>query len=366
MLTGLLLLAALRARATAAPPSPPPPPPPAGPTVGSIVYLPTGNGAVCLDGSPAALYVAPNAETRKVLLFQEGGGWCGPGENCRERALTPLGSSATYPPTMGLSGGYLSADAAENPLLWNWTKVILMYCDGSSQTGDLDSPVRVGNQTIFYRGHRILLAAQAYLSATALAGATDVIVAGCSAGGLSAFLHADEWAAALPSARVTALPDSGFFLDYNSTKNGGYGGLMRLVAGAMNSTLPAACVAANPGDPAACIFAETVSRTLATPTFALQGKYDSWQLVGDAGIPQNDTVGVNEWGAMLSARIGATLLAQPRHGAFLDSCLHHCGGFDSFKVDSFTQATAHAAWYARGARALYNQSETYPCAACCG
>lgn len=70
---------------------------------------------------------------------------------------------------------------------------------------------------------------------------------------------------------------------------------------------------------------------------------------------------------MLSARMNASLLAQPQHGAFLDSCLHHCGGFDAFTVDGFTQATAHAAWYAGAAprRALYNQSEAYPCTACC-
>lgn len=252
------------------------------------------------------------------------------------------------------------------PPAQNWTKVYLKYCDGSSQTGDVAAPVPVGNATIFYRGHRILRAFLDYLSSTWLAGATDVVVSGCSAGGLSTYLHADEWAAALPApTRVTALPDSGFFLNYNHTPGGGYGALMRSIVAAMNASLPSACVAAHPADPASCIFAEVVSSTLATPTFALQGKYDSWQLVGDADIPTNDTAGVNAWGGLLSARIGATLLAQPQHGAFLDSCLHHCGGFDAFLVDGFTQATAHAAWYAGGARRLYNQTESYPCAACC-
>ncbi len=140
---------------------------------------------------------------------------------------------------------------------------------------------------------------------------------------------------------------------------------MRWVATGMNAQLPAACVAANAADPAACIFAETVAATLATPTFALQGKYDSWQIGNDAHANVNATGAINAWGAMLSERIGASLLAQPQHGAFLDSCYHHCGGFDNFHVDGFTQATAHAAWYARGARALYNQSASYPCKACC-
>ena len=140
---------------------------------------------------------------------------------------------------------------------------------------------------------------------------------------------------------------------------------MRQVAAEMNASLAPACLAANAADPYSCIFAEVAAASLTTPTFALQGKYDSWQLKGDVDLPANDTAGVNAWGALVSARLRASLLAAPQHGAFLDSCLHHCGGFDAFTVDGFTQATAHAAWYAGQARALYNQTEGYPCAACC-
>ena len=359
--TAFLLLGNLLAlRVYAAPP----------PSVGTITFLrdaARSEGAVCLDGSPSAYYTAPGTEEGKVYIHAEGGGWCAPGLNCLQRASSPLGSSTSYPPTMTFQGGYLSNDPTQNPLMHSWTKVYLKYCDGSSQTSNLEAPSPVGNSTIFYRGHRILLAMQAQLKATVLAAATDVVISGCSAGGLSTFLHADEWRAALPpSTRVTALPDSGYFLNHNETTNGGYGGLMRLIVREMNSTLPAACIAANSGDPAACIFAETVAATLATPTFALQGKYDAWQVgPGDAGLSVNDTAGVNAWGALLSSRMRATLLMQPQHGAFLDSCFHHCGGFDAFLVDGFTQATAHAAWYGGGARRLFNQSEAYPCAACC-
>ena len=342
-----------------------------GASVGNITFLKDAarsSGAVCLDGTPAAFYLAPGAEPGKVYIHQEGGGWCAPGQNCLQRATTPLGSSKTYPPTMGFHGGYLSDDPAQNPLMANWTKVYVKYCDGSSQTSNVDAPVPVGPFIIFYRGHRILKAVQDYLTTTALANATEVVISGCSAGGLSTYLHADSWRAALPpTVRVTALPDSGFFLAYNRSATGyNYGSLMRLIVQQMNSSLPKNCLAANPHDPASCIFAETISSTLETPTFALQGKYDAWQIEGgDAKLPLNDTVDINAWGAMLSARMNTTLLSQPQHGAFLDSCLHHCGGFDAFHVDGYTQATAHAAWYAGGARSLFNQTQSYPCAACC-
>jgi hypothetical protein len=140
--------------------------------------------------------------------------------------------------------------------------------------------VTVGTNTIYYRGHRILRANIAALKARGLDAADEVVVSGCSAGGLATFLHADEWGAALPTAKVTALPDSGFFLDFNASSAGSrlpYGQLMRWVCTAMNSTggLPTACVAANPSDPCRCIFAEHVVATAKVPLFPLQSKYDS-------------------------------------------------------------------------------------------
>ena len=76
---------------------------------------------------------------------------------------------------------------------------------GGSQTGDLTEAVVVGTDTIYYRGHRILRAMIPYVLANeGVADATDVVISGCSAGGLSTFLHADEWQAALqPSVKVS-------------------------------------------------------------------------------------------------------------------------------------------------------------------
>ncbi len=179
----------------------------------------------------------------------------------------------------------------------------------------------VSGTNIYYRGHRILKAMIPAVSAAVnLQSATDVIISGCSAGGLATYLHADEWAAALPpTTKVAALPDSGFFLDYNATENGGYGNLMRWVFSAMNSTngVPAACRAANPDDPAKCIFAEHVAPTLKTPFFPLQSEYDSWQVGND--LDNKTDSAINAYGAMLTQRLQDNLLStNPQNGAFLD------------------------------------------------
>jgi len=64
------------------------------------------------------------------------------------------------------------------------------------------------------RGHRILQQTLKQLAlANGLAAASEVLVSGDSAGGLSTFLHVDEVAAFFPKARVSGLPDSGFFVD---------------------------------------------------------------------------------------------------------------------------------------------------------
>ena len=108
---------------------------------------------------------------------------------------------------MNLGGGYFSNDPAQNPQMWNWTKIYLPYCDGGSQTGDVAAPIPIpGHDPIFFRGHRILRAVQSALMQTwGLGAATDVVISGCSAGGLSVFLHADYVRAQLPpSLRFTA------------------------------------------------------------------------------------------------------------------------------------------------------------------
>ena len=87
------------------------------------------------------------------------------------------------------------------------------YCDGGSQTGNVSDAVPVpGGGQVYYRGARIVRALIAELIANTtvnLGAATDVVISGCSAGGLSTFLHAPKWQAALPAAKVVAMPDSG-------------------------------------------------------------------------------------------------------------------------------------------------------------
>jgi hypothetical protein len=67
----------------------------------------------------------------------------------------------------------------------------------------------MGNDTLWFRGKHILKAMQSdLLKNRGLDKSTDVVISGCSAGGLATFLHVDNWAGVLktaaPQAKVRA------------------------------------------------------------------------------------------------------------------------------------------------------------------
>jgi hypothetical protein len=94
--------------------------------------------------------------------------------------------------------------------------VVLWYCDGASFTGDATKGYTdpATNKTIWFRGKRVLDAIlDTLLTDHGLDQATEVLLSGGSAGGLSTYIHADHVASRLPSTvtKYKAAPNSGFF-----------------------------------------------------------------------------------------------------------------------------------------------------------
>jgi hypothetical protein len=75
------------------------------------------------------------------------------------------------------------------------------------------------NQTLHFRGRAILDALLEDLRINqGLADASEVVVSGSSAGGLTVYLHLDAIAAAFgTNTRVVGMVDAGYFLDANTT-----------------------------------------------------------------------------------------------------------------------------------------------------
>jgi len=339
------------------------------------------DGAVCLDGTPGAYYFRAGSDSTKWYIHHQGGGWCESPEDCLDRSTTDLGSSSKYPATASLGGGYFSQDPAVNPMMSEWNAVFIRYCDGGSFSGNNASTLSVGGKELHMRGHHILRAVMADLFANrGLTQATDVVISGCSAGGLATYLHTDEWRQAIQSsAKVVGLPDSGFFLDVQeptvasgvgSTVPGNYHDGLRWVYSVMNATsgVNQACIAAHKptGDDWMCMFAEHTAPHISTPIFALQSKYDKWQaghVLGQNTIPLMNAMGRN-----ITGRLEQNLInSSPVHGAFLDGCYHHCGEWgEILPIDGDEQSTAFLKFYYNiTTQRFWNQDVAYPCDDCC-
>ena len=115
-----------------------------------------------------------------------------------------------------------------------------------------------------------------------------IVFTGGSAGGLTVFLHLDHVAARMkteaPNARVVGEPVCGFFLDSSNDgyapPNVTYTDQMKYVYHMQNASgsLSRECQAAHGSEAWKCIMAPYAAPYVATPWYALQSRFDHWQL----------------------------------------------------------------------------------------
>lgn len=342
-------------------------------------------GAVCLDGTPAGYYLKTGSETDKWQIYFEGGGWCYSEQDCFGRSSTNLGSSSRWPDAEG-AGGLLDANCDVNPTFCNWNLVYIKYCDGNSFSGNRDDPVVVNGKPLYFRGRRIIDAVLADITTKHDFGsAQEVLLTGCSAGGLSTYLHVDYVGSQLPASvhKYRAAPISGFFLDHlNVDGIPVYGNQMKNIFQLANSTngLNDACIAAKAVDDQwQCNMAPHVLPYIQSPIFVLNSMYDSWQsgCILSAEPVVNDKPGTN--GNCSAAEGWAACSYSPEHcnaqqigdynefgqsleqlvkgalkktdGAWLTSCHTHCEAQDSnaytkFKIQGVSMSDAVGKWWA--------------------
>lgn len=273
--------------------------------------LPLNSSAKCIDGSAPAFYFRKgiNEGLSKWLVYFEGGGWCYDLKLCEIRSKNHYGSSGSYSrcETQDRVNEFLSSNERENPLFYNWNMVHVKYCDGSSYAGDRD--VVYNGRTLYFRGrHNREQTIRAVLSMGMRSG-KEIVIAGCSAGGLAIYLGLDQMAGLIkqvnPSAVIRGVSFSGFFFDHTSTKpllqgnkDDGmwkgyldYANSMRNVYQWMNIQK-----GTNPGcvvnqlkrfnNDSNCIFAYNIVPHLQTPVFNIQvTRFDSFCVVNDDPSP---------------------------------------------------------------------------------
>ena len=213
------------------------------------------------------------------------------------------------------------------------------------------------------------------LCSQGLGEATDLVLAGCSAGGLAVYLHVDRWREALAakaaalgrsasSVNVVGLADSGFFLRggkpgpsaAGAATDCDYEARMRFLFSELNAAaaVPAACAAAAaPGESYKCMFAEHLLPHVRTPVFTLQSVSDGWQLEWIACNATAGTLDAKLHRSSVLAAIERALGvvdaspsgAGPIHGAFIDGCQHHCHCYNDIVIGNTTQVQAFQRFY---------------------
>ncbi|XP_072989149.1 pectin acetylesterase 8-like [Typha latifolia] len=319
----------------------------------TILTSAVAKGAVCLDGSPPAYHFSPGfgSGMNNWLVHMEGGGWCRNAQECLGRRDTFRGSSKYMKP-MSFSG-ILGNNEKSNPDFYNWNRIKIRYCDGSSFTGDVETVDPATN--LHYRGARIWLAVIEDLLAKGMSKAENALLSGCSAGALASILHCDRFRDILPArAKVKCLSDAGYFINAKDVSGKEfikdfYQGVVTTHGSAKN--LPSSCTSRFP--PSLCFFPQYVVQQMRTPLFILNAAYDAWQvkniLAPSAADPQKtwNSCKLNIKQCSSSQLVtmqdfrSEFLSALPRAGSsssigmFIDSCFAHCqsGAQDTWLAD---------------------------------
>lgn len=326
----------------------------------TLIYGANAKGAVCLDGTlPGYHWHRGHGSGANNWLIQlEGGGWCNSVRNCVYRKKTRRGSSAYMEKQIPFTG-ILSDKAEENPDFFNWNRIKLRYCDGASFTGD--SEHKAAN--LQFRGERIFWAGMEDLMSKGMRYAHQALLSGCSAGGLAAILHCDDFRSLFPrTTKVKCLSDAGLFLDAPDVSGGRtlrnmYTGVVGLQG--VKKNLPRICT--NHLDPTSCFFPQNLINGVRTPLFILNAAYDSWQIQSSLAPPSADPHGYWHDCRLNHAKCNPSQLlflqgfrnqmlnvirqfaTSRQNGLFINSCFAHC------------QTERQDTWFADNSPVLHNK-----------
>lgn len=299
-------------------------------------------GGVCMDGSPPAYHIdrGSGSGIDNWLLHIEGGAWCNDKATCLKKRNTRLGSSK-YMTKKYVFSGILSNQKKYNPDFYTWNRVKIRYCDGSSFTGDVEA---IDPETkVYYRGARAWNAIMDELMAKGMKNAKTALLAGCSAGGLTAILHCDAFSNLIPGANVKCLSDAGFFINAKDVSGGSH--IEQVFAQVVNlhgsaKHLPSSCT--SKFSPSQCFFPQYAAQGLKTPLFLLNAAYDSWQVkntlapgVADkhgtwkkckTDINKCSSTQLQTMQGFRSNFLAALSMAgmSPSRGMYINSCYCHC------------------------------------------
>ena len=256
--------------------------------------------AICNDGSPLVYFfkAGRDADRRKWIIFFQGGEGCATDADCRTRwtsqhnLMTTEGQRPTEVPD-----GLLSDDPQANPDFASFTHVRVHYCSSDAFAGDTSHTI--DGRTFEFRGHRGIdgllddLMDSSAVGSSTLRDATEVLVAGSSAGAMGVQNNLDHIAERLSWAKVKGVADSGWIPLVQKFGRGS----MDVRPDApeafdyYHAKPDESCVAANPGQAGQCLLGSFEFKYITTPLFIYADQRDPSHLasLGISGGPRGNS-----------------------------------------------------------------------------
>ncbi|XP_062136645.1 palmitoleoyl-protein carboxylesterase NOTUM isoform X1 [Drosophila sulfurigaster albostrigata] len=316
----------------------------------------TNSSITCNDGTHAGFYLRKQPNSKKWIVFLEGGWHCFDNRSCRARwmRLRHLMTSSQWPETRDV-GGILSPHAEENPYWHNANHVLVPYCSSDSWSGtrtepdsrDLENNWRFMGALIL----RQVIADLIPLGLGRVAGG-ELLLVGSSAGGLGVMLNLDRVRDFLVNERklqvtVRGVSDSGWFLDREPYTPAAVASseAVRLGWKLWQGLLPEDCTKAHPTEHWRCYFGYRLYPTLKTPLFVFQWLFDEAQMradnVGAPVTPQQWNYIHDMGGALRSSLDNVSAVFAP-------SCIGHAvlskRDWVNIKIDDISLPAALRCW----------------------
>ena len=237
----------------------------------------------CNDGSTAGYYIRRNQESRRWIIYLEGGWFCYDETSCEARwlRLRTLMSSdrlVSYHsnyfvlkrkyfsrwPEVKTVGGILSSDREENPHFADANHVLVPYCSSDSWSGT--ARAKPGNKFSFLGAEILSEVVRELFSWEQLASGRELYLVGSSAGGTGVLVNLDSVADLVRNLggrmRVRGIVDSGWFLDNDPFSGPGKQGssssspadTVSVGAHLWRARVPDACAQHHPGNEWKCFF----------------------------------------------------------------------------------------------------------------
>jgi len=234
------------------------------------------------------------------------------------------------------------------------------YCTQDLHSGTVTRP-GAEQWGLYFSGHLVYKAVLDALDARAgLAGATEIILTGASAGGIGTWINLDYTAARYPRARVVGAPIAGFYFyvypytgpNHTSSELSDFSeGAWPHHVALWQSYANEACVAAQGA--ARCMLSNASFPFVASATFATEAGTDQVVLLDHDWLPDQyrdlppEREYMAEWHANMTVALSPLLdTADSRHGAFNPACfIHTTFAHDAPTIGGVSYQTALGNWF---------------------